>query len=119
MFYLILHNHNKNLKNLFPEGVPTFKSTPDDFIETYNEFGELDIQRAFRVNMEGLTKQQELKLFNLYASAMDDPSFIKGCFRLLQKGWVRIPEDEVKSVVWREGEKVFLLPYEKDAALAY
>ncbi|HIK28936.1 MAG: hypothetical protein N3E45_05275 [Oscillatoriaceae bacterium SKW80] len=119
MFYLILHDQN-NMKNIFPEGVPTFSSVPDDFIETYNEFGELDnIQPAFRVNMEGLTEQQELKLFNLYASEMDDPSYVKGCFRLLQKGWIRIPADEVKAVVWREGEKVVLLPYEKDTALAY
>lgn len=102
----------------FPEGLPTFSSEPDDFIETYNEFGELlDIQPAFRVNIEGLTKQQELKLFNLFASEMDDPNYIKGRFRLLQKGWIRIPADEVKAVLWREGEKVVLLSYEKDMSV--
>ncbi|MBD1923661.1 hypothetical protein H6F77_21675 [Microcoleus sp. FACHB-831] len=119
MYYLILNNQNPELKDVFPQGVPTFGSTPDDFIEIYDEYGcELDIQRAFRVNIAGLTTEQELNLFNLYASTGDDPQLVVCDFQLLEQGWVTIPEDQVESVVWREGEKVFCFGYDKTAAIA-
>ncbi|HEY9810543.1 MAG TPA: hypothetical protein V6D13_14535 [Halomicronema sp.] len=108
MYYSKFNDKNPNLQKLFPQGVPVYNSTPDEFQELYDETGELlDIIPAFRVNFKAMTKDDELKLLNLCATAMDDPHFIQGIFRLLDNGWLTIPEDWIESVVWRAGEKVF------------
>lgn len=108
MYYSKFNDKNPNLQKLFPQGVPVYNSTPDEFQELYDETGELlDIIPAFRVNFKAMTKDDELKLLNLCASAMDDPHFIQGMFRLLDNGWLTIPEDWIESVLWRVGDNVF------------
>lgn len=111
MYYAYLkdwnHDHHQELKASCPQGIPIFGDCPDDFLEIYDEYGELlDIQPAFRVNLAGLTPEAELRLFSHYASGTDDPRFVEGCFKLLDKGWVTIPEYEVELVVWRAREEV-------------
>ncbi len=115
MYYLILKTENPELNKLFPHGVPVFDSAPDEFIEIYDENGcdFLDIQPAFRINIAGLTPEQELRLLNQYATEMADCNFIVGNFHLLEKGWLLIPEDQVESVVWREGKSAFRFEYER------
>ncbi|MDF0552628.1 hypothetical protein [Kamptonema sp. UHCC 0994] len=120
MYYLLINNQNQELKELFPEGIPSFGATPDDFIEIYDELSYelIDVQPAFRVNVKGLTTQQELRLFNLYAANADDPQMIVDSFQLLEHGWVTIPVEEVESVLWREGERVFAFGGDLSAAIA-
>lgn len=117
MYYLILSQQNEELSQLFPEGAPTFDANPDDFIEIYDPIsGELiDVQPSFRVNLEGLTPDMELKLFQKYAAGTDDPKFVQSSFELLSRGWLTIPVDEVESVVWRDREKVFCFECDKSA----
>jgi hypothetical protein len=120
MYFLILNDLDPELQDLFPEGVPTFSATPDEFVEIYDESGlELvDIQPAFRVNLGGLSADRELKLLAAYTSELNDPHFIRGCFKLLDKGWVTIPEDRVASVVWRYGDYVFSAVRDGSSAIA-
>jgi hypothetical protein len=120
MYYVLINSKNLELKELFPEGIPSFGPNPDDFIEIYDEstFELLDIQPAFRVNVKGLTTQQELRLFNFYAATADDPQMVIDSFKLLESGWVTIPVEEVESVIWREGEKVFAFTGDLSAAIA-
>jgi hypothetical protein len=120
MYYVLINSKNLELKELFPEGIPSFGPTPDDFIEIYDEstFELLDIQPAFRVNVKGLTTQQELRLFNFYAATADDPQMVIDSFKLLESGWVTIPVEEVQSVIWREGEKVFAFTGDLSVAIA-
>ena len=117
MYYLILNQQNEELFELFPEGAPTFDANPDDFIEIYDPIsGELiDVQAAFRLNLEGLTPDMELKLFQKYAAGTDDPKFVQSSFEFLSRGWLTIPVDEVESVVWRERERVFCFECDKSA----
>lgn len=121
MYYLLLNHQNQELKSLFPEGIPSFGPNPDDLIEIYDEFTyELtDVQPAFRVNVKQLTTEQELKLFNLYAATADDPQMVLDSFQLLENGWVTIPVEEVESVLWREGERVFAFGGDLSAAIAH
>lgn len=109
MYYLLLNDGDSELQTLFPQGIPTFGSQPDEFVEIYDEesFELTDIQPAYRVNLQGLTADEELKLFHLFASEVNDAEFVRRSFMLLENGWVVIPEEEIEAVIWREGECVF------------
>lgn len=119
MYYLILNDLNPELKELFPQGVPAYGPAPDEFVEIYDSYTWelIDIQPAFRVNLKGLTKDEELQLFNHYASILNDPHFIKSSFRLLEKNLEPIPADCVELVAWREGKKVFCFECDKTPAV--
>ncbi|MEB3831420.1 hypothetical protein [Phormidium sp. CCY1219] len=109
MYYAYLTESDNQFQELFPQGVPTWGLTPDDFIEIYDSCGceLIDIEPAFRVNIAGLTPEQELKLFQEYASTMNDPRFVRGMFKLMENGWMSIPESLVQFVVWRDRQEVF------------
>jgi hypothetical protein len=109
MYYAYLTESDSQFQELFPQGVPTWGLTPDDFIEIYDSSGceLIDIEPAFRVNIAGLTPEQELKLFQEYASTMNDPRFVRGMFKLIENGWMSIPESLVELVVWRDRQEVF------------
>lgn len=115
MYYAYLTDPDREFQELFPQGVPTFGLTPDDFIEIYDCSGSdpIDIEPAFRINRAGLTAEQEILLFQEYAATMDDPKFVQGMFKLLDSGWFSIPESLVESVVWRDREEVFYFEYDK------
>lgn len=119
MYYAYLTVPNHEFEELFPQGVPTFGFTPDDFIEIYDGCtGELvDIEPAFRVNRAGLTWDQELALFQEYTAIMNDPLFVQGMFRLLDSGWFTISESQVQSVVWRDREEIFCFQYHKNQTM--
>ncbi len=106
MYYLILNEENQELQELFPQGIPTYSDTPEDFVEIYDEFGEfVDIDMAYGVNLGGLTPDQELKLFQNYATT-HNAQFVRGAFKMLED--LKISPDRVEQVVWRQSQPVFV-----------
>lgn len=106
MYYLILNDKNPELKELFPHGVPTDSETPEEFVEVYDEFGEfVDIEMAYKVNLSGLTQEEELKLFQNYA-ATNNAQLVRGAFQMLED--LKICPDQVETVVWRQPQPVLL-----------
>lgn len=109
MYYLILNEDNEDneeLHALFPQGVPTFSETPEEFVEVYDEGGEfLDIEMAYGVNLGGLSAEEELKLFQNYATS-NNARFVRGAFHALED--LKICPDLVEEVVWRQPQPVLL-----------
>jgi len=106
MYYLILNDNNPELQELFPQGVPTNSETPEEFVEVYDEFGEfVDIEMAYSVNLRGLTQQEELRLFQNYATT-NNASLVRGAFQMLDD--LKISPDQVEKVVWRQPQPVLV-----------
>lgn len=106
MYYLILNEDNQELQELFPHGVPTYSDTPEEFVEIYDEFGEfVDIEMAYSVNLGGLTPDEELKLFQNYATS-NNARLVRGAFHVLDD--LKISPHMVEQVVWREPQPVLV-----------
>lgn len=119
MYRAKIKQQNRETQALLESELPISGLNPDDFIETYDESGEfIDIHKAFKVNAEGFTPEEELRILNDCAATMDDPRFVESTFKLLKNGWVSVSEEEVESVVWRRGEMAFCFEYDKNAAIA-
>ena len=106
MYYLILNQDNEELLELFPQGIPTFSETPEEFVEVYDDRGEfLDIQMAYGVNLGGLSAEEELKLFQNYATS-NNARLVRGAFHVLQD--LKISPDRVEQVIWRQPQPVLV-----------
>jgi len=107
MYYLILNEEHEELQELFPQGIPTYSESPEEFVEIYDDRGEfVDIDMAYGVNLGGLTPEEELKLFQNYATSHHHAQLVRGAFKVLND--LKISPDCVEQVVWRQAQPVLV-----------